>query len=730
MPVYFYFKMSPNPEYAHHRFTRCLLATLALIAAATALPFSTLAATTKPASVWIEGENTTDTSFYTGKVVRVDRNGPSGGMFLRLQTRTENRNHPKPPYVARYTFTAPVAGTYNVWFSGTQQNKSWASPVSWRIDNGEPVSLKGKANVGPTYGWRWDEWAKWIFAWTRAGAVELSAGEHELEITVTEPRTDGQMYFALIDALLLTTDTGFIPEGNHPRYSTEPTWEERTRNITPGALARQLNTQLYWQSIGQTNEQVSAETAAMVLRKITARPLPSPADRARDTTEFGLHGMERPHIVAGENADSPEVARAWELIARTGVDSLRTADSCWHRLSGTGQKDTKKLHLNFDDLDHQTANAWKYGMTHLFTIGMPPGALTVGGDFRGACRPEFYPLYREYLETMFARYKDKGMAWIELGNEVDAPDVWWRGSTPAHYVQEMKLTSEALRKIAPDARTVAFAATFSRDEEKGGPKGGRRFVAECFDLGIDTWSDAYALHHLARLKGKDFPAFFRRELARTGNPASLHKKLLNTEQWGEGPQPYDGIKAFARTFFLWDMPRMDFFLARDFFENGNMKAWGLFDLDWRPKLRLLAYAFAVDSMRGRELVGIAQPAPGVEAYVLKRIDTYRGRPATPETDTPYSIVLWKTDREVLDLPDNAVIEPVPVGDGLHDVRAAFDWQIDPVAFEADKPSFAVGDTPLAIYTDTLPAWRLLSRNDYLNTFEAGSTPAPLPTSNP
>lgn len=683
----------------------------------------------KNVGIWIEGETASNTNFYPGKASRVFPNGPSGSVFLRLQTEMSDQNHPKPPYFASYRFDVSVAGTYHFWFAGSPQNTDWASPVTWKIDHGQPVSLRDKAQTGPTYGCPTDGWAHWIFGWTEAGVIELAAGKHEIEIGVAEPRADGKECFALIDAMLLTTEASYVPAGNHPSYSTQPTWEEQMKTTTENKLSEQLDLQIYRETIGETTEEVNDANAAMVLKKIASRPLPTSNDRARNTTEFGLHGMEQPHIIVGKNDKSPEVARAYELLARTGVDSFRTGDSFWHRVSGMDTPDTKEPHLNFSNLDFQTANACKYGMTHLFTVGLPPASLTMGSSICSACRPEFYPLYRKYLEAMFARYKDKGLDYVEMGNEVDAPDVWWRGATPAHYVQEMKLVYEAMRKIAPGAKSVAFAATYSRDEESGGPEGGRRFVAKCFDLGIDKYSDAYSLHHLAKLAAKDFPAFFRRELARTGNPASVGKKLFDTEQWGDGPYPYDGIKAFARTFFLYDMPRVDFFLARDFFENGYLKPWGLFDVDWRPKLRLLAYAFSVDSMRGRELVGIATPAPGIEAYVLKRIDTYEGKPATPGTATKYAIVLWKTDREMLKLSDKAIIKPVQVGQGLRGVNAAFNWKIDPIVFSKSAPTFDIGDEPIAIYADELPGWRLLTRAQYLDKVEAGKTNAPLPTSN-
>lgn len=93
-------------------------------------------------------------------------------------------------------------------------------------------------------------------------------------------------------------------------------------------------------------------------------------------------------------------------------------------------------------------------------------------------------------------------------------------------------------------------------------------------------------------------------------------------------------------------------------------------------------------------------------------------------------MLWKTDREALGLPDKAVISPVEIGQGLKGVRAAFDWKIDPIAFSKSAPAFSIGDQPVGIYTDELPEWKLLTRDQYLDSIVAGQTNAPLPTSEP
>lgn len=703
------------------------------------------AANLNATGIWIEAEDAIATNFHSGKVIDAHPNGPSGALFLRVQTRKDQPNVPGPPYYARYKFTIPPASAaarsappaaWHLWLASTPQNAGWASPLAWRVEGGETHALKGSRWAGATYGNPRSKDFGWVFGWVHAGTLDnLTPGEHELEILVTDPRGDGSQYVACLDSLLLTNDPSFVPSGPRPKYSTQSTFAELVAAAggTERDLVEKLNHRMYYELIGNTREQVSQETADYVLAKIANRPLPGPEDRAPDVTEFGLHGMEKPFVVVGRNAETPEVTRAYELLARAGVDSFRSAEACWHRIhdrsTDNGNKaDTHALHLDFTDLDFQVASAQRYGMTHLFTVGYPPDSLTLARNNKlAACDPRHYGLYREYLDVLLRRYKGKGVRYVELANEVDAPSVWWRGpSTPAHYVAEMKILREAVDAVKPvpdEMKTVAFAATYSRDNELGGPKGGRRFVTEAFNLGIDKYTDAYAVHYLSRLKEKDYHDYFRSEIARAGSP---DKPLLNTEQDGQ-LYPYDGAKSFARVFFLYAMPRMDFFLARDFYEGGYLKPRGLFDIDWRPKLRLLTYAFSVDAMRGRELVGIAQPEPGVEAYVLKRPAGYKGKPATPGTDTLYSIVLWKNDREVRELPADAEIQPADVT-GMRSVRAAMNWNLDPIACDSAAPVFSIGDAPIAIYTDELPSWKLLSREQYLASFEAGKTSAPLPGS--
>jgi len=260
-------------------------------------------------------------------------------------------------------------------------------------------------------------------------------------------------------------------------------------------------------------------------------------------------------------------------------------------------------------------------------------------------------------------------------------------------------------KADPRVKLLAFGATYSRDEQKNGPNEGRNFVRRCFDLGIGRYTDGYSLHYTWGLDQKDFTRFFREQADRTGGG----KLLVNSEDSGHG-EPYTIVKMFARNLFLYGYERVYYYLARDWSENGALQPTGLFDIDWNPKVRLLAYAASVDAMRGRRLTGLASPAGGVEAYVLER-DPDRGG------DGPaYSVVMWRNGAaEGLEVSsvgkasdDSARIISVP------GTVSAWSWRLDPIAFDRAKPEFRLaGYEPVVVFTDVKPEWKMVGPEEWL-----------------
>ncbi|HWB55140.1 MAG TPA: hypothetical protein VG722_13140, partial [Tepidisphaeraceae bacterium] len=406
------------------------------------------------------------------------------------------------------------------------------------------------------------------------------------------------------------------------------------------------------------------------------------------------HGMEKPFIDPDNHAD--EAKRAYELLARAGVDCFRTAEGCWHRLGPEFNR--------FNYLDFELDQAHKYGMAHLMTIGYPAAQYNVGGCILSAVKPEYYGLYRQYLRTLFNRIKGKGVEYVELGNEVDATETWWRKSTAQMYVNELRMVKEEVSKIDPSIKVVALAATRSRTPKGWTNTDGRAFVRKCFALGMDKYADAYSIHYVDHLADRGFVSFMREEMARAGSP---NKPLIDSEQ-SALDKPYDVVRTFARAFFLYNMKQVDYYMARDAFGDGRLLIdTSLFDCQWNPKLRLLAYAASVDAMKGRVLVGIAQPAPGIEAYVLKYADGYKADGA------PYSIVMWNHDRELLKLDAKTAIPSESVA-GIRGAVSSLSWRLDSTPLDPSTTQVQVGEEPVIIFTNKLPNWSLKTPDQYLD----------------
>ena len=151
------------------------------------------------------------------------------------------------------------------------------------------------------------------------------------------------------------------------------------------------------------------------------------------------------------------------------------------------------------------------------------------------------------------------------------------------------------------------------------------------------------------------------------------------------------------------MESVTYFLARDFQEAGNLLYSGLFDLNWQPKLRLLAYAASTDAMRGRKLVGMADPALGLEAYILEK--------ESEEADGPrYTIVCWALDRVEQGMHSAQKPHRISVF-GWRAVSKIVSWRLDPVALNPDG-SIIIPNEPLAVYADELPDWKLLTPEEW------------------
>jgi hypothetical protein len=668
----------------------------------TALPCHTQNSTTSVseepktmASIWIEAEDFQASNFISGigpSNVTADSPGASGALWMYLAS-------PHPPdgkdyFYADYDFTVKTPGLYRLWAATTPQNEGWASGFSLIIDQLKPVHLMGRPFTSNRFGTGLRNHMGWMDGKSR----HLEPGKHRLRVMVKEP--SGKQAHGIVDAFLLTTDVEYIPQGDHPKYSTQPEWNKVLAGRSPEEFQKQLNLTIYKKKMSQSLEDISEKSRADTIKKILSRPIPPPNISDPGPHEFGVHGMEIPFVKVG--VDEDKIKLVYEYLARAGVQSFRTAESCWHRLG--------ENYDNYKELDFQVESAAKYGMTQLFTVGYPPYPFCMGQGL-SACKPEFRETkYRDYLEKLFSRYQGRDVIrYTELGNEIDAASTWWSNSTPEMYVEEMKIVNSVVRKSNPHIKIVAFGATHSRSDSHSVNGEGRLFIRKCMDLGIHDYVDGYSIHYAWALAEKELPAFFKQEMRDRKLPS---KFLIDTESTSYG-RPSDVIKTFARNFYINEMPRVDYYLARDFFENGGSVTSALFDLEWNPKPRLLAYAASVDGMKFRKLVGMAEPAPGIEAYVLEKI----GRDGKAVIPKDYSVVLWRNGPNIKEM-----LEPQPMFgkessvlvSGLKGLIRAEEWNLDEAKLGEDKMSIHIDDQPKILFCSELPQWKLISNHEWLD----------------
>ncbi len=655
-----------------------------------------VAALPKGTMVWREGElPDRDNVGVRGNVPFLNSKGQgaSAGMYFGLERKIDRKNVPDG-YFAEYDLNIPAPGLYHVWIASTPSNAGWASPFSIRWDNDPAVDLAGLRPMSPPYGLPHPQA---YFSWTKAGAkVFREAGKHTLRIIADRPRGNTDQVRVFLDAIALSGDPAWSPRGNRPPGSPwkgiekAATSEEQEANFRKAIYEIQMLT--YPAKLAETNEEWNPATTAEVLNKMKARPLPDPrVVAARKRMQFGLHGIEKPFVVVG--VDEDRTRAALDLLARAGVEFLRTAEPCWHRLGNVPGT------FDFRQLDYEMSLAGAHGMKLMLTMGFAPAQYGKGGGNKlAACKPEYYGLYRDYLKELFSHIPEDRIYAVELGNEVDASHVWWVGdSTPEDYAAEAKMTWEALNRAYPGRAFpfLGFGATWSSVERDRQHGRGRAWVERAFDAGADRYFDAYSLHYTWSPPKWGFADWMRAERSKRGFPA---KPLLNSEESCYG-HPGDLMKLFARDLFLQNLESVTYFLARDFQEVNNLLYSGLFDLNWQPKLRLLAYAASTDAMRGRKLVGLADPSCGLEAYVLEK--------ESAEIDgSRYVIVAWALDRAERGMNSVQIAEPVKVA-GLRGVRKIVNWRLDPVPADA-LGTVGVTNEPVVIYADELPAWKLLT----------------------
>lgn len=454
--------------------------------------------------------------------------------------------------------------------------------------------------------------------------------------------------------------------------------------------------QHYKNSISHTNEMVDKYPAKEIVRRLMERPLNKVSFFS--STEFGVHGMERPFIHYNQDTEASD--KAFQLLSRAGVDSLRSSEAAWHRLADKNNNLTQ-----FSDLDYQLTEAKKYGMSNLFVVGYPPGKFSVSGNKLSAVNPKYYPQYKAYYSTLLNHFKNKNVEYLELGNEVDAGHVWWIKSTPRQYVTEMCLLHDILATENSKIKTVAFSSTFSRNDVSR-PGEGRDFLNKSVSYGIDRCSDAYSLHHFSMASSVSFPDFMHEFLREN----KIDKPLLDTEQLDTSTldksktQPYEIIKIYTRAFFMYNLHRVDYYMAKDIQIGSKFYTMGLFDIHFNPKPRLLAYAAAVDALKNRKLIEIQSPSANIESYLL----------ANPTgSKYKYTIVMWSNGKK----------STVKGLKGKGDIEK---WDLTTTHFDTLPGSMDVGTEPVIIYLDEKPAWSTADKVSVLSVYKNNKAKSEIP----
>lgn len=149
----------------------------------------------------IEAENFLDSNFNLGKYSGMTK--LSANAFWGLDSFVD------PPastgYYVKYVFSAPRAGTYDLWV------REWTgkSGCHWRVNGGRwtpaPERLEDfdRQFCGP---WSLFDDDAIVFAWRNYGKVSLRQGENSLDIWVSAKRRKGDKYCKFLDVIAFTSD--------------------------------------------------------------------------------------------------------------------------------------------------------------------------------------------------------------------------------------------------------------------------------------------------------------------------------------------------------------------------------------------------------------------------------------------------------------------------------------------------------------------------------------------
>ena len=162
-----------------------------------------------PPCIWIEAETPLSANFAYKTWGGADPQILSGGKWLTPDTDKIKDKSAIPPggLTLQYGFEAADAGLHEVWMRVGYE--FIRAPLEWTIDGGQWNRLPGTIQTTNLM-----EVALWCeVAWVKAGAINLAAGKHTLDIRCTEPGSSGRILIGLDCVAFVRGEGGFFPEG-------------------------------------------------------------------------------------------------------------------------------------------------------------------------------------------------------------------------------------------------------------------------------------------------------------------------------------------------------------------------------------------------------------------------------------------------------------------------------------------------------------------------------------
>lgn len=210
------------------------VAILALIVAGSANPAHAEDAPSDDAAMWIEAES----GSLTGGYVQKSDTRASAASYVRVDSTTVGAQG-----TASYALTAEEATSYDIWVLGTPANVNWASAYEWRVDAASYAAAQVVAQQEPEY--RTNDSRNVPLRWQNLGALDLSAGSHQLDIRTSVPRTlDGTLTIQYLDTIVLVPrDWSWSPDGFTPPGDPGDRWleAERATSVTGGLQSKVLS---------------------------------------------------------------------------------------------------------------------------------------------------------------------------------------------------------------------------------------------------------------------------------------------------------------------------------------------------------------------------------------------------------------------------------------------------------------------------------------------------------